>query len=399
MSSQSNKPWRVLVTNGGAKHTLALITSLHEAGVACHVVEHRKLTITSVSRHVQERIVMPSSKEGGDAFARDIINLLRRGSYNQLIAVSAKDYESLAPHLGEINQYAKFICHDSEIINVAFSKVECLRAAESLGLPVAKYVIPASLLDVEAAKRELRFPVVLRKRKEGEKKSVVVVETPQELIGAMQTFSRNSDKPAPESFPIIQEQLRGDGYGFFGLYDCAQLKRFFMHRRIRELPVSGGPSTIAESVFDERLLGYGKKLLDHFRWHGVAMVEFKKGDDGEFYFIEVNPKFWGSLELAIVSGVNFPVDLCRIARDETFEDQEPYRLGVKFQWPFGCDQGDFSHGLRRPSNLGRVIGDFLSFGVYKNIRMRDPLPGLYLFIAFLLFELRALMRRVVQSFV
>ncbi|MCD6360205.1 MAG: hypothetical protein J7M38_05010 [Armatimonadetes bacterium] len=37
------------------------------------------------------------------------------------------------------------------------------------------------------------------------------------------------------------------------------------------------------------------------------MLEFKKEyETGEYYLIEVNPKFWGSLDLAVESGVDFP---------------------------------------------------------------------------------------------
>ena len=80
-----------------------------------------------------------------------------------------------------------------------------------------------------------------------------------------------------------------------------------MHRRIRERLVMGGPSTCAESVYDSKLLDYGLRVLKNLKWHGVAMVEFKKDSiDGEFKLMEINPKFWGSLDLAIASGVDFP---------------------------------------------------------------------------------------------
>lgn len=36
------------------------------------------------------------------------------------------------------------------------------------------------------------------------------------------------------------------------------------------------------------------------------MVEFRVSADGTAYLMEVNPRFWGSLQLAIDSGVDFP---------------------------------------------------------------------------------------------
>jgi predicted ATP-grasp superfamily ATP-dependent carboligase len=48
-------------------------------------------------------------------------------------------------------------------------------------------------------------------------------------------------------------------------------------------------------------------LLGQFDWQGVAMVEFKvEANTGTPYLLEVNGRFWGSLQLAIDAGVDFP---------------------------------------------------------------------------------------------
>ena len=67
-----------------------------------------------------------------------------------------------------------------------------------------------------------------------------------------------------------------------------------MHRRLREYPVTGGPSALAESIYDPMLMEQGLKLLDNLQWHGVAMVEFKKDErTGRYVLMEINPKFCG----------------------------------------------------------------------------------------------------------
>ena len=44
-----------------------------------------------------------------------------------------------------------------------------------------------------------------------------------------------------------------------------------------------------------------------FNWVGIAMVEWLiHPTTNEPYLIEINPRFWGSLEVAIRSGVGFP---------------------------------------------------------------------------------------------
>jgi biotin carboxylase len=74
----------------------------------------------------------------------------------------------------------------------------------------------------------------------------------------------------------------------------------------------------------------GIKLLKALNWYGVAMVEFKMDPrDGKLKFLEINPRFWGSLPLAIASGVDFPYLLYRMAMDGDIEPVLKYKVGVK----------------------------------------------------------------------
>src|SRR6202000_289676 len=96
--------------------------------------------------------------------------------------------------------------------------------------------------------------------------------------------------------------------GFFGLGRRGRVVAYFMHRRLHEVPPSGGPSAMAMSWRDPRLMDLGERFFAATEWHGPAMVEFKRARrDGQYYLIEVNPKFWGSLDLSIASGVDFPL--------------------------------------------------------------------------------------------
>lgn len=104
------------------------------------------------------------------------------------------------------------------------------------------------------------------------------------------------------------------------------------------------------------------------------MVECKRTPEGRFVLMEINAKFWGSHDLALAAGVNFPGDLVALLEGRALpEPQPPYRR-VRFSWPFG---GDLWHGLARPSHLPAVLLDALSPGVAHSFRWSDPVPSLY----------------------
>src|SRR2546430_8599658 len=76
-------------------------------------------------------------------------------------------------------------------------------------------------------------------------------------------------------------------------------------------------------------------ILDHVGWHGAAMVEFKVRADGRPYLMEINPRFWGSLQLAIDAGVDFPWLAYQLAAGLTPDSVEGYRIGVRNRWLLG----------------------------------------------------------------
>jgi predicted ATP-grasp superfamily ATP-dependent carboligase len=65
------------------------------------------------------------------------------------------------------------------------------------------------------------------------------------------------------------------------------------------------------------------------------MVEFKRTEKGELFLMEVNARFWGSLQLAIYAGVDFPWLLYRLGHGASGEPVREYRTGIKNRWLLG----------------------------------------------------------------
>ena len=121
-----------------------------------------------------------------------------------------------------------------------------------------------------------------------------------------------------EWLPVVavqqQQYVRGTGIGVELLYDRGRAVLHFLHERIHEWPLTGGTSTYRKSLRpDTPTLAMATRLLDSLAWHGVAMVEFKRAPDGTLYLMEINPRLWGSLALALDAGVDFRLALASIA--------------------------------------------------------------------------------------
>jgi predicted ATP-grasp superfamily ATP-dependent carboligase len=153
----------------------------------------------------------------------------------------------------------------------------------------------------------------------------------------------------------------------------------FCHRRLREYPVSGGPSTLAVSVRDPRLVELGTALLRALDWVGVAMVEFKQDGRGEYRLMEVNPRLWGSLPLAIAAGVNVPYAWYRLAAGLPVEPALTWREGVRMRFLFQdllAARDLVRSGRAGPGFLLRYSLELLDPRVVDGVFQRhDPRPG------------------------
>jgi predicted ATP-grasp superfamily ATP-dependent carboligase len=199
------------------------------------------------------------------------------------------------------------------------------------------------------------------------------VDGPEGMTSAYDAYLVRNRWSSP-SLPILQQRIVGPGFGVFATYQDGRCRRLMAHRRIREYPASGGASSCAEVVADPALFDLGRRILDALEWHGVAMVEFKRHDaDGRYYLMEVNPKLWGSLDLALAAGCDFPGDLLRIGRGETLPEMSPPTEPLRFCWPLS---GDLRHLAERPRAWRGVLRDWLDPRVRTNIRPSDPLPNL-----------------------
>jgi predicted ATP-grasp superfamily ATP-dependent carboligase len=166
---------------------------------------------------------------------------------------------------------------------------------------------------------------------------------------------------------LVQEYILGEGRGIFALYDQGMPVVFFAHRRLREKPPSGGVSVLSESIeVDFQQREAATKILDSAKWHGVAMVEYKVASDGRPYLIEINPRFWGSLQLAIDAGIDFPELLYQLAIGGKLDVANSYKIGTKSRWLLGdldhlylTFRNGRSHGDRRASKWKTVI-EFLN---------------------------------------
>lgn len=381
---------QVLVTDGEQRSALAIVRSLGGAGHRVEVAGSRRRTLAGSSRYSAQSIRVPDSLAEPERFANAVIAHAHSAGIEVLLPVTEASLLALLPRRADLEPTSLPFPELETFLRIC-DKAQVTRAAAAVGISVPAQHILTKASDPDFDSATLRFPVVVKPAR-----SVVRSGTGLRKLSVVHAadravLSRMAASMPPEAFPLlVQQRIIGPGIGIFVLLWQGEVLAAFSHERLREKPPSGGVSVYCESrPLDPQLLERSVSLLRSFGWQGVAMVEFKRdAQTGEDHVMEINGRFWGSLQLAISAGVDFPRLLVDAALGMEVQAATHYVSGVRSRWVLG-DLDHLIARMRRSAESlglspgapgrGRALLDFVSaFGPGSRgevLRWSDPVPG------------------------
>lgn len=328
---------RVLITDGEQRSALAIARSLGRAGFRVDVCSQAGSPLAGASRYVHSCARVPDPLKDSGRFTDSVAALTERLATSVLLPVTEASLLALLPARSRFRATVPF--PDAEVFRAICDKAAVLRRARTLGLAVPRQSVLESPGSLDRLAGALPSPPVVIKPT----RSVGMREGRRVKLGVeyAHTWEALRAKVAAlpsQAFPVLlQQRIVGPGIGIFLLLWEGRLLASFAHRRLREKPPSGGVSVYRESVpADPELVAGSRRLLEAFAWQGVAMVEYKvDAVTATPYVMEVNGRFWGSLQLAIDAGVDFPALLVAAALGREVAPVTDYRLGVRSRWWWG----------------------------------------------------------------
>ena len=361
---------KILITDGRYSHTLGIIRSLNKLGHKVDCIGH-PLCLSSFSKSTNQCSYRQSLFNEPNIYR--FLEFLENSKYDFLIPVGAKSVDLVNKFRRKKEKKTNINLAPKKSIDICLNKKQLLSIAEEIGIPIPKTYNKNKLRKIISSGEDPNSKLVVKPSSELSDEKVIYISR-KDLKRSTYLDSDNF---------LIQEYIQGSGFGFFAIYENGNLKEFFMHKRIRENPITGGSSVCAKSIYEPKLFRYGKDLLDKLNWHGVAMVEFKKDSkSGKYYLMEVNPKFWASHDLAIACGVNFAEKYIEISSKEkkklnkNIVNKPNYKINHNFQWL----ARDIKTNLLRPKRLLQVFYYLIYLKASNNLYIKDPMPSLYLII-------------------
>ena len=347
----------VVITDGKYRATIAAARALGRAGFRVVVTQTRDDSPLTppvfTSRFVSESRWIDGAAADGD-YPDRLLALLEEYDRPVLLCGGAVTLNTVAAQRERFATACDFLIASPEVLDQLNDKDAVHRRCLELAIPVPR----------QYEGTPDTYPVVIKPHC-GEKFGLkagdryAVANNKDEYGACLAAIGRYD--PAP----LVQEKVAGDGAGASLLLDRdSNLTGAICHRRIREYPASGGPSTCCESFYNEAMIDAAYKLLKSFNFTGLAMVEFKGP-----YVLEVNPRIWGSFPMTDRAGSPLAVNYAKAAAGESVSyTPQDYKTGVRMR--FTLNDAAAMLDYLRHGKLKMFFG-----GVADLFRTRDALAA------------------------
>jgi predicted ATP-grasp superfamily ATP-dependent carboligase len=324
-------------------------------------------------------------------YAKAVEKIVKKMKFNVFFPVFEWSLIPISKNRDKLSSYVKLPIASHESILKCFDKLSTTNLAIENDIPIPQTYFVHNSADLKKISKKITYPAVVKprwsmiwKNDRAFHKRSGFVNSDAELVATYNSIHQYFP------FPLIQEYVPGVNYSVASLYNEGKPRAFCCIKVPRAWPPTGGNSCFRESVpLDSEMRNYSEKLLNALDWHGIAEVEFRVDSrDNVPRLMEINPRFWGSLSVAVKAGVDLPYLLYRMAMDGDVQGVFDYKVGVKGRY-FEHDLLHMVSLLTNASSMScvrnrkklKVLRDWLKFyesGIFYDLfEFDDSLPFLF----------------------
>ncbi len=369
MSSQ-----RALVTDGETRACVAAVRGLAAAGldVVC-TAPPGQVAPAHWSRVVARRIRTPDPLTDEPGFIAALADVVSGGGIDVLMPGSDASLLDISRGRARLEPHVRIGLPAEADVWRTLDKMELTEAATRCGLAPPPTVVCRGAGEALAAAGELGYPVVVKPLRSVIENGLGRRRSGSELAAGPAELGAILDDFGGEA--LVQRRAVGAVVSFGGVFAAGRLLGEAVSRYRRTWRPGAGNACFSETVdAAPELRSRVCELLADLRWEGLFELELIERADGGWHAIDMNPRPYGSMALAIGAGCNLPAIWCRQVLGDP---GEPARAtaGVRYRWT----DADLRHGLWQlraghPATAARVLSPRRNV-VHAFARRGDPGPG------------------------
>ncbi|HEY6769031.1 MAG TPA: ATP-grasp domain-containing protein [Candidatus Sulfotelmatobacter sp.] len=299
---------RILVLDG---HSAAALSVTRSAGRSGHWVavgaNDGLFAAAQVSRYCRSRFSYPVSTDNAARFLDSVLNFVRTQQIDLVIPITDWTLGPLAATRELFSGICRIVLPPASALESASDKFHTVQMAQLIGIETPKTELIRSRGEISGLS-QMAFPVVVKDRYS------VRWSGDRAVLGSVSyNYSRDEVEAAVSvrlqvaDDVLLQEFVPGVGIGFSCFMIEGEVFLPFQWERIREVDPRGSASSARKSIpLNDQLVALSSKLMKEIGFEGIAMVEYKKTADKRMVLMEINGRPWGSMALAVASGIDYP---------------------------------------------------------------------------------------------
>lgn len=217
---------------------------------------------------------------------------------------------NISGNIERLKGHYKIISPEPEILESVYNKESLIKICRSINIPVPLSWFPEAPEEIKPS--EYKFPLLIKGKNgltfyKSHGKKAFLVERPENLRDVLNFILGKTPFPNVY-FQNLLPVEKNKPVSFTAFTINGEIKSFWAGVKIREHPFNFGTATYSRSINNPVLLPMAEKLLMKIAFTGVCEIEFLLDErDNEYKLIEVNARTWLWVDMAIRSGINYPL--------------------------------------------------------------------------------------------
>ena len=315
---------KILLLDNAWSQTAALVKELYGAGFQVTLMSPEEPSENDLGKYCRQicSLNLVNGKPPVE-YTKQLLTLLSREYFDYILPVS-EILQDLAWDLPMPYRKAVFPDASQHQRDLLSDRRAMYALMESVGVPFPKNLKVESEAAIQKIAAQLQYPFVLRGTQGTGGQQVQIVDSHGSAISAYQRLRELSPQP-----PFAQQYIDGEIVGVGALLTEGVALQTFAYRVLETYPSPTGPSLRIESLYDPILIKHANAVFTALQWSGIAQAQFMRDKNGAYYFLEVNPRPWGSVLGAGSVGINLFRDFANKMAGKPVAKIKKFKSGIQ----------------------------------------------------------------------
>ncbi len=304
---------RALIFALHSELALPVIRALGWVGIGCYTVTREHFGIHRFSRYSQGGFFAKkvSMQTGDEQFVEKVNTFIRKNEIDVLLGTDTDTTRMLIQCSSQWKGAKLFPSPDLDTFDKLHDKWNFAKFVDQFNLPQPKNQLIMHAEDLNQA--ELQFPILLKPRIGAGGIGIHRIDDLSSLNSKMKELE------AKDQLPIIaQEFIDGHDIDYNFLSENGKVMAWSIQQRV------DSKKGLIRFLVNDEVEAICRELIQHSQYTGVGHIDLRiDNKDRRAKFIEINPRFWGSIDYSTAMGMNFPYFGIRLLMKQSIPSTKP----------------------------------------------------------------------------